>query len=266
MFRLFKKKIGLALGAGAARGIAHIGVIKELEKNNISIDYIAGTSIGSVVGGLYALTKDIKMIEGLAYSKGYKDMFNAFFDPSLKSSVFKGEKVLNLLDGYIGKGTLIQDTKIPFAAVATDLNTAQAVVLKEGNLLEAIRASISIPLLLKPVKYNDMVLIDGGNTNPVPVSVVREMGAQRVIAVNLYAEKFPRKLDIEKLSFIDIINAMIDISLYNLSMANMDEANVALNLNIDPNLPITAIAEDPSELIKIGEEATRNVISKIKLL
>ncbi len=266
MFHLFRKKIGLALGAGSAKGIAHIGVIKELEKNNISIDYIAGTSIGSVVGGLYALTKDIKMIEDLAYSKGYKDMFDAFFDPSLKSSVFKGERVLDLLDGYIGKGTLIQDTKIPFAAIATDLNTAQPVVLREGNLLEAIRASISIPLLLKPVKYNNTVLIDGGNTNPVPVNVVRDMGAQKVIAVNLYSEKFPRELDIEKLSFIDIISAMVDISLYNLSMESMRQANVALNLSVDPNLPLTAIAEDPSELIKIGEEATRAVMDKLKLL
>lgn len=266
MFHLFKKKIGLALGAGSAKGIAHIGVIKELEKNNISIDYIAGTSIGSVVGGMYALTKDIKIIEELAYSKGYKDMFNAFFDPSLKSSVFKGERVLDLLDGYIGKSTLIQDTKIPFAAIATDLNTAQPVILREGNLLEAIRASISIPLLLKPVQYRDTVLIDGGNTNPVPVDVVRQMGAQKVIAVNLYAQKFPRKLDIEKLSFFDVINAMIDTSLYNMSMASMKQADVALNLSVDPNLPITAIAEDPSELIKIGEETTKAAMAKLKLL
>jgi len=266
MFHLFKKKIGLALGAGSAKGLAHIGVIKELEKNNISIDYIAGTSIGSVVGGMYALTKDIKIIEELAYSSGYKEMFNAFFDPSLKSSVFKGEKVLDLLNGYIGKSTLIQDTKIPFAAIATDLNTAQPVVLREGSLLEAIRASISIPLLLKPVKYNDMVLIDGGNTNPVPVDVVRQMGAQKIIAVNLYSEKFPRKLDIEKLSFMDVISAMIDTSLYNLSMASMAQADIALNLNVDPNLPLTALAEDPSELIKIGEEATRAAMTKLKLL
>jgi len=266
MFHLFKKKIGLALGAGSAKGIAHIGVIKELEKNNISIDYIAGTSIGSVVGGMYALTKDIKIIEELAYSSGYKEMFNAFFDPSLKSSVFKGEKVLDLLNGYIGKSTLIQDTKIPFAAVATDLNTAQPVILREGNLLEAIRASISIPLLLKPVKYHDTVLIDGGNTNPVPVDVARQMGAQKVIGVNLYAQKFPRKLDIDKLSFFDVISAMIDISLYNLSMESANAADVALNLDVDPNLPLTAIAEDPTELIKIGEEATRAVMSKLKLL
>ena len=114
MFHLFKKKIGLALGAGSAKGLAHIGVIKELEKNNIAIDYIAGTSIGAIVGGFYAYTKNIKALEELAYSQGYKEMFDAFFDPSLKSGVFKGEKVLNMLGGYIPDDVLIQDTKIPF--------------------------------------------------------------------------------------------------------------------------------------------------------
>lgn len=266
MFHLFRRKIGLALGAGSARGLAHIGVIKELEKNNIAIDYIAGTSIGSIVGGLYALTKDIRMIEELAYSKGYKDLFNAFFDPSLKSSLFKGDKVLDVLNEYISDDTLIQDTKIPFAAVATNINTAQPVVLKEGNMKDAIRASISIPLLLRPVKYRDMILIDGGNTNPVPVNVVREMGAQKVIAVNLYSSKFPKQLDIEKLSFVDVISAMIDVSLYNLSAEGTKDADVRLNLTIDPNLPLTALAKDPTELIKIGEEATRNAMSKLKLL
>lgn len=266
MFHLFKKKIGLALGAGSAKGIAHIGVIKELEKNNISIDYIAGTSIGSVIGGLYALTKNINMIEELAYSKGYKDMFDAFFDPSLKSSIFKGDKVMDFLGDYINNDTLIQDTKIPFAAVATNIKNAQPVILKEGSLKTAIRASISIPLLLKPVKYNDMILIDGGNTNPVPVDVVKEMGAQRVIAVNLYSSKFPRDFDLEKLSFMDIINVMIDTTLYNSSMEKTRGADVQLHLPVDPNLPLTAIAEDPSELIKIGEEATRAVMSKLKLL
>lgn len=266
MFNIFRRKIGLALGAGSAKGLAHIGVIKELEKNNIAIDYIAGTSIGSVIGGLYALTKDIKIVEELAYSKGYKDMFDAFFDPSLKSSIFKGDKVMDFLSDYIDENTLIQDTKIPFAAVATNIKNAQPVILKEGSLKTAIRASISIPLLLKPVKYNDMILIDGGNTNPVPVDVVREMGAQRVIAVNLYSSKFPRDFDLEKLSFMDIINVMIDTSLYNSSMEKTKNADVQLHLPVDPNLPLTAIAEDPSELIKIGEDATKAALDKLRKL
>ena len=266
MFHLFKKKIGLALGAGSAKGLAHIGVIKELEKNNIAIDYIAGTSIGAIVGGFYAYTKNIKVLEELAYSQGYKEMFDAFFDPSLKSGVFKGEKVLNMLGGYIPDDVLIQDTKIPFAAVATDINTAQQVVIREGSLKAAIRASMSIPLLFRPVEHERKVLIDGGTTNPVPVDVVRDMGAQKVIAVNLYSQMFPKQLDINKMNFMQIIEAMVDTSLYNLSKEGTKKADIGLNLPIDPDLPITAFAEDPSALIEIGEKATREVIDKIRLL
>lgn len=266
MFHLFRRKIGLALGAGSAKGLAHIGVIKELEKNNIAIDYIAGASIGSVVGGFYAYTKNIKLLEELAYSQGYKEMFDAFFDPSLKSGVFKGEKVLNMLGGYIPEDVLIQDTKIPFAAVATDINTGKKIVLKEGSLRNAIRASISIPLLFKPVLHQDHILIDGGMTDPVPVDIVKEIGAQKVIAVNLYSQMFPKHLNINKLNFMGVIEAMIDTTLYNLSMEDTAKADVGLNLPIDPDLPITAFAEDPSKLIEIGEKATREVIDQLKRL
>jgi NTE family protein len=266
MFHLFKRKIGLALGAGSAKGLAHIGVIKELEKNNIAIDYIAGTSIGAIVGGFYAYTKNIKVLEELAYSQGYREMFDAFFDPFLKSGVFKGEKVLNMLGGYIPDDVLIQDTKIPFAAVATNINTGERVVMKEGSLKEAIRASMSIPLLFKPVEHERKILIDGGTTDPVPVGVVRDMGAQRVIAVNLYSQMFPKHLNINKLNFMQIIEAMIDISLYNLSKESIEKADIGLNLPIDPDLPITAFAEDPSKLIEIGEKATREVMDELKRL
>lgn len=263
---LFRKKIGLALGSGAARGLAHIGVIKELEKNNIAIDYISGASIGAVVGGLYAYTKNIKIIEEIAYSKGYKELLSAFFDPSLKSAIFNGDKILDLLDGYIPDDALIQDTQIPFVAVATDIQTAETIVIKEGNLKQAIRASMSIPLLLKPVKFQDMLLIDGGTTNPVPVDAVKAMGAQRVIGVNLYTNMFPKKFDYEKLNMIDILKTITEVSLYNIALLDMSKADVQLHLPVDENLPLTAFAEDPTEIIKIGEEETRKAMNKLKQL
>lgn len=263
---LFRKKIGLALGAGAARGFAHIGVLKELEKNNISIDYISGSSIGALIGGLYAYTKNVKIIEDIAYSKGYKELFNAFFDPSFKSAIFNGDKILSLLGEYIPDDALIQDTLIPFAAVATDMQTAQTIVLKEGNLKQAIRASISIPLLLEPVSYKNMLLIDGGTTNPVPVDVAKQLGAQKVIGVNLYTQMFPKELTYEKLSMVDVLKTLVDITVYSTSVGNMNLADVQLNLPVRGDLPLTAFAEDPSELIKIGEEATRAAMNKLKLL
>lgn len=266
MFHIFKKKIGLALGSGAARGLAHIGVIKELNKNNISIDYISGSSIGALVGGLYAYTKNIKIIEDIAYSKGYKELFNAFFDPSFTSAIFNGDKILDLLDEYIPDDALIQDTQIPFAAVATDMRTAKTIVLKEGNLKQAIRASISIPLLLKPVQYENMLLIDGGTTNPVPVEVVKQLGAQKVIGVNLYTQMFPKELAYEKLNMVDVLKTIVEITVYSTSVNNMNLADVQLNLPVKGDLPLTAFAEDPSEMIKIGEETTRAAMDKLKLL
>lgn len=264
--RLFRKKIGLALGSGAARGLAHIGVIKELEKNNIAIDCLSGASIGAVVGGLYAYTKNIKIIEDLAYSKGYKDLLTAFFDPSLKSAIFNGDKVLDLLGGYIPDDALIQDTQIPFIAVATDILTAKTVMLKEGNLKEAIRASMSIPLLLKPIKYGNMLLVDGGTTDPVPVDAVKQLGAQRIIAVNLYTQMFPKNFEYEKLNMGDIFKTFLEISLFNNALDNMKSADIKLNLPVDENLPLTAFAEDPTSIIKIGEEETQKVMNKLKLL
>ena len=124
---LFRRKIGLALGAGGARGLAHIGVLKALEMNNIRIDYVTGTSIGALVGGLYALTKDIGLIENISYKTQTKEFVELFSDPSLRSGLFKGKKVLNLFSDYINDETLIQDTKIPFAVVTVDLKTGKRI-------------------------------------------------------------------------------------------------------------------------------------------
>jgi NTE family protein len=150
--------------------------------------------------------------------------------------------------------------------VATSIVDGSIVVFKEGNLRDAIRASISIPLIFKPVKYQEHILVDGGFSDPVPIDVVKAMGAQRTIGVNLYSNMFPKKLDFDKLSFIDVISSMIDISLYNNSMSNMKNADVQLNLAIDPSTQFTAFGKDPTELIKIGEEAVKTNIDKLRRL
>jgi NTE family protein len=263
--RLFRKKIGLALGAGGARGLAHIGVIKELERNNIAMDYIAGASIGALIGGLYAYTKDIRMIEDLAYSSNQKMFIHAFSDPSLKSSLFNGEKVLDILNDYIPQDALIQDTRIPFAAVATDMLTAEKVILKEGNLRQAIRASMSLPIILKPVRYNNMLLMDGGVVDPVPIDAARELGAQKVIGANLYANLFPRELG-DNLNMIDAFWALIDAASYQISIRNMAEADASINLPTGATVSLSEFTKNPEKFIKIGEEETRKVMDKLKLL
>lgn len=187
-------KIGLALGSGGPKGLSHIGVIKVLEKNNIPIDFIAGTSIGSVIGGFYAATKDIKKIEEIALTNNWRQTLSLFFDLSLRQGFVDGKKIKNFIENVIGK-IHFQYLKIPFSAVASDIKTGKAVVLNNGEVALAIRASSSIPLIFKPVKLENRLLVDGGLSLPVPAGVVRKMGADLVIAVNLDYDYFSNNED-----------------------------------------------------------------------
>lgn len=178
-------RIGLALGGGAARGFAHIGVIKALESQGIIADVIVGTSAGSVVGAMYAAGNN-----GFALQKMALDMDEAtisdwslpFFAKS--SGVLKGEA----LQFYVNKMVLqapIEKLKKPFGAVATDLNSGLPVLFQRGNTGLAVRASSAVPGLFQPVRINERLYVDGGLVSPVPVRFVREMGADLVIAVNI---------------------------------------------------------------------------------
>lgn len=176
-------KIGLALGSGSARGWAHIGVIQALSEAGININYIAGTSIGSVVGSVYA-SGNIKDLEEVAIRLDWKQIAYLFDVVLPKSGLIDGKKVARFIRKHLREMN-IEELPVPFCAVSTDLNTGEEVVLREGDIIEAVRASISIPGIFTPVRYKGKVLVDGGLVNPVPVSVVREMGADFVIAVDL---------------------------------------------------------------------------------
>ncbi|MDP2639025.1 MAG: patatin-like phospholipase family protein [Candidatus Azambacteria bacterium] len=178
------KKIGLALGGGAARGLTHIGVIKALENAGISIDYIAGTSMGAIIGGYYAATKDIRRLEEVFSNIKRKDVFS--FRDLIKNkdgAFFKGELIANRLRKELGD-IEIEKCQIPFTAVATNVNNGEEELLNTGNLADAIGASSAIPLIFSPVEINGKLLMDGGLANPVPADVVKKMGAEYVIAVD----------------------------------------------------------------------------------
>ena len=179
----FNQSVGLALGGGSARGWAHIGVIRALTEAGIDIDYIAGTSIGSVVGSVFA-AGNIKDLEEVAVRLDWKQIAYLFDVVLPKSGLIDGKKVAGFVRNHLRK-TNIEELPIPFCAVSTDLNTGDEVVIREGDIIEAVRASISIPGIFTPVRSNGRVLVDGGLVNPVPVSVAREMGADFVIAVDL---------------------------------------------------------------------------------
>ncbi|MQQ99611.1 patatin-like phospholipase family protein [Glaciimonas sp. GS1] len=180
-------KVGLALGGGAARGFAHIGVIKVLEANGIVPDVVVGTSAGSVVGALYAAGND-----GFALQKmALKMDESAFTDWSIPlfsklSGVLKGEGVQNYVNRAVNN-TPIEKLKIPFGAVATDLNSGAPILFRRGNTGLAVRASSSVPGVFQPVKISGHEYVDGGLVAPVPVRYAKEMGADFVIAVNISA-------------------------------------------------------------------------------
>jgi NTE family protein len=177
--------IGLALGGGAARGFAHIGVIKVLEANGIVPDLVVGTSAGSVVGAMYAAGYNGVALQKLALEMDeatISDWTLPFFSRS--SGVLKGEALKNYVNKMVGH-VPIQKLKKSFGAVATDLNTGIAILFRTGNTGEAVRASSSVPGVFQPVKINDRFYVDGGLVSPVPVRFAREMGADIVIAVNI---------------------------------------------------------------------------------
>ncbi len=180
------KKLGLALGGGGARGCAHIGAIKALEEAKIPISYIAGTSIGALVGGIYA-AGHLKNLEAYLTKIKWTDVL-AQLDPTVVGNgMFKGKRVVKLINKLIEEKSF-QDCQIPFISVATNLFTGQEVRLDEGKLADAIRASISLPGILTTVEREGLHLLDGGVANPLPVNVVKDMGAEVVLAVDLSKE------------------------------------------------------------------------------
>lgn len=210
-----RPRIGLALGGGGARGFAHVSILKELERQKVPVDCIAGTSMGALVGGLYASGMSADQIETQLRATDWLRMFNDRLErpersyrrkrdddlalipakPGISSEgiqfspgVLTGQRVLLLLESLTEPVALRPDfdsLPIPFRAVATDLNTRQAVVLADGSLAMAMRASMSIPGIFNPVVIDDRVLVDGGLTNQLPLDVVRAMGADIVIAVDV---------------------------------------------------------------------------------
>jgi NTE family protein len=181
-------KIGLALGGGAARGFAHIGVIKALESQGIVPDIVVGSSAGSLVGALYAAGNN-----GFALNKLALDMEEAAISDwsvplfSKSTGVFKGEAIQNYVNKTINNVPL-ESLKIRFGAVATDLNSGKPILFQRGNTGLAVRASSAVPGVFQPVKIGDRTYVDGGLVAPVPVRFAHEMGADFIIAVNISAQ------------------------------------------------------------------------------
>lgn len=289
-----RPKVGLVLGGGGAKGAAEVGVLKVIEKAGIPIDYIAGTSIGSIVGGLYAagytaaeldtmfcqqewlslLTDRRKDIgnepyvvkNGVTYIFGFPVMGDLKAGDIGGFGMMRGEHVEQLIDSMAQlKGCRdVESLKIPFRCVAADFRSAREIVIKDGKLSRAVRASMAIPGIFKPVNRDGMLLVDGGMMNNLPVDVVRQMGADIVIAIDLQQNEQKPKED--KYDF-GILNSLADFigvgGLLNWVSTRPDitkyHENVKLStVYIHPPLPdmdASSFGNKNSErMIKVGEE------------
>ena len=210
-----RPKVGIALGSGSARGWSHIGVLNALAELGIRPDVIAGCSIGALVGAAYANRQEVEL-EAWVRSLSWKEIVG-FLDLSVApGGLIQGDKLLEFARNK-SPDIDISALDIPFGAVATELKTGREVWLREGKVLDAVRASISLPGLFKPVKYHGEWLVDGGLVNPVPISLCRAMGAEVVIAVNLNSDLLgkrgnmkPAKEDIEALPSTDLWDRISD--------------------------------------------------------
>lgn len=179
--KAIRPKVGLVLGSGGLRGLAHVGVIRVLEQEKIPIDYIAGCSIGSMIGALYCSGYTPEMIIKLAKHLKVRYWLD-FIMP--KMGMVSGTKALETIR-FLTKRKTFAELSIPLAIVATELNQGKEVIFTTGDLAKAVRASISIPGIFVPYTYDEMLLVDGAVLNPTPINVAKQMGADVVIAVDL---------------------------------------------------------------------------------
>ena len=258
-------KIGLALGSGGPRGLAHIGVIKVLEENNIPIDLHCRFEHRRHGGGFYAATKDINYVERVALGADRRLMLS-LLDPSFKQGVLAGDKVKKFIERHLERITF-DDLAVPLSVIATDLKSGDEVVINEGRVSSAIRASISLPLIFKPVVLKGQLLADGGLSAPVPVEVARKMGADVVIAVNLDANYFAGAGASGKnnaFGFYKIADNSINLLRHHLAQWNVKDADIV----IDPHLGNISWSKffDGKDIIAAGERAAKKALPRLRKL
>lgn len=247
-----RPKVGLALGSGAAKGYAHIGVIKVLEKHGIPIDIITGSSIGSLIGALYASGVKVDYIESLAYHIKRRHFVDITF-PRL--GLIAGNKIEEMLR-LLTKNRNFDELNIPLGVVATDLKSKRLVLLKEGNVALAVRASIAIPGIFCPVMADGMVLVDGGVLERVPGRAAREMGADVVIGVEL---GFSAGTSLSNI--YDIIFQTFEVMGREIQFLKNYDCDVLITPNLESVNPLAF--SEPEKCIKEGIRAAEAVLPQI---
>lgn len=249
--KLRPKKVALVLGGGGARGIAHIGILKVFEREDIKIDLVVGTSMGAVVGAAYCLGTPTALMEKRATAISWTDLF----DPTIpKQGLAEGAKLGRVIEDLLENKTFI-DAKIPIAVVTTDIEKAEEVVYTSGPLVKIVRASCSWPGIFNPVRIDGRLVVDGGIKNSIPVSIARNLGADFIIACDV---GFCVTKDMEINNILRLLLQSFQIMGEELNTYQSREANIV----IEPDLGnIDQSAFDKStEIIRIGQEAAEKAL------
>lgn len=277
-----RKKVSLVLSSGGARGIAHIGIIKELENRGYEICSIAGTSMGSLVGGIYA-SGNLDILENWLYSLNAVDILKLFDFTLSKNGIVKGDKAYKEMQKIIPDYN-IEDLNIPFVAVSTDIMNNIEIIHEKGSLYQAIRASTSIPTFFKPLKAENTYLVDGGLLNPTPVNRVKRFEDDILVVVNVESQKnktgvdkmrlepviepekkehnlLPRNLS-DQPGYFKILEKTIGIMLNRISELTIEKYNPDILITIDRELFGTYDFHKYDQIIKFGENIAKEKISE----
>jgi len=253
-----KKKIGLALGGGVARGIAHIGALKVIVKNKIPIHCLAGTSSGAIIGAAFAAGMDPQLIEDIALRISWGKLIKvAFFRPGIIS----GEAIEEFITKYIGDYKF-SELKIPFAAVATDLKTGEAVVINEGRIGKAVAASASFPAVFTPGQVKHHMVTDGGIAANLPVEVVKNMGANFTVAIDVVPTHPFHTLPKDA---FQVFGRSLDIALHKMSLEQRSKADLLIEPQMEEDIWHLDLNK-AQRLIAAGEAAMHKAAGKLRRL
>ncbi len=250
----FNTKVGVALGGGAAKGIAHIGVLKAFEEENIEISYISGTSVGSIIASYYAFGKEVQDLTKVADKLRAKEVLKFMFN---KKGFVSTDSIRSMILEDIGDKK-IEEAIIPLAICTTDILTGESVIFTKGSLADAVCASIAVPGIFTPVEINGRTLVDGGITQNVPVDVLEKMGAGILIGVDLNGVKKYPNVD----GVLDVINNAIDIAIDHSTKEQLEEADMVISLDLGIYSKFDN-EKKKNELIQIGNQEARKSLRKL---
>ncbi len=272
-------RVGVALSGGGARGLAHIGVLKILEQGGVPIDCLAGTSMGGLIAAAYAAGLSTDFMEQEAVRMGSVRRLLTLAEPPLpRRGLFEGQKVREYLKGHLGERTF-DDLRMPLALIAVDLNGGQEVVLHEGRVVDAVRATIALPGILAPVEREGQTLVDGGVLNNLPADVVRRMGAELVIAVDVASDGGAPSLVVETLRHrryvpgglvgtLDVVSRALVVMMKEIQRHRLAQAHpdIVIRPPIPPGVTVLTGFPRAVEIVAAGEQAARESLPRVQAL